>query len=213
MELTYNEKRLLAVLKPLKDAEEARSKAVEPIRETLKGIGDGRSARINPLKDTLKVLEETRNIAFLPIKKAIELLENTTEGTLGPMHTPDAAYLARIMDSTEEAVVQYANLLQDRGLAIVEKKSVVTYRLTEEGEEYRKSGLPERNLIDSFDTEIPMGELQKHPQSRLGIGWLRKKGWVDIKDGIVTKKVKQRKESMSRLLKIPSQASPASRIS
>nr|WP_048131171.1 phenylalanine--tRNA ligase subunit alpha [Methanolacinia petrolearia] len=104
------------------------------------------------------------------------------------MHTPDAAYLARIMDSTEEAVVQYANLLQDRGLAIVEKKSVVTYRLTEEGEEYRKSGLPERNLIDSFDTEIPMGELQKHPQSRLGIGWLRKKGWVDIKDGIVTKK-------------------------
>ncbi|WP_421909810.1 phenylalanine--tRNA ligase subunit alpha [Methanolacinia petrolearia] len=188
MELTYNEKRLLAVLKPLKDAEEARSKAVEPIRETLKGIGDGRSARINPLKDTLKVLEETRNIAFLPIKKAIELLENTTEGTLGPMHTPDAAYLARIMDSTEEAVVQYANLLQDRGLAIVEKKSVVTYRLTEEGEEYRKSGLPERNLIDSFDTEIPMGELQKHPQSRLGIGWLRKKGWVDIKDGIVIKK-------------------------
>ncbi|WP_052418643.1 phenylalanine--tRNA ligase subunit alpha [Methanolacinia paynteri] len=208
MELTYNEKRLLAVLKPLKDAEEARSKAVEPIRETLKGMGDSRSTRINPLKDTLKVLEETRNIAFLPIKKAIELLENTTEGTLGPMHTPDAAYLARIMDSTEEAVVQYANLLQDRGLAIVEKKSVVTYKLTEEGEQYRKNGLPERNLIESFDAEIPMAELQKHPQSRLGIGWLRKKGWVDIKDGIIIKKGEAAEGADESALKNPIPGQP-----
>lgn len=188
MELTYNEKRLLAVLKPLKDAEIARSKAVEPIRETLKGIGESRAHTINPLKDTLKILEETKNIAFLPIKKAIEILETTTEETLGPMHEPDAEYLARIMDTTGDAVVQYAMLLQDRGLAIVEKKTVISYKLTEEGLEYLKNGLPERNLIESFESEIPMAELQKHPQSRLGIGWLRKKGWADIKDGIVIKK-------------------------
>jgi phenylalanyl-tRNA synthetase alpha chain len=32
-----------------------------------------------------------------------------------------------------------------------------------------------------------MEDLRKHPASRLGIGWLRKKGWVEIKDGMVNK--------------------------
>jgi phenylalanyl-tRNA synthetase alpha chain len=67
LELTYNEKRLLAVLKPLKDAENARKKALEPISETVAVIRENDSLGINPLRDILSMLEETKNIAITPV--------------------------------------------------------------------------------------------------------------------------------------------------
>ncbi|WP_209691708.1 phenylalanine--tRNA ligase subunit alpha [Methanomicrobium sp. W14] len=190
MELTYNEKRLLAVLKPLKDAEEARKKTQRTINDTVKDVTDIRKSELNPLRDVLNILEETRNIAINPIKKALELFEDAAEEKLGPvsdLDRPEAAYLAKIMDTTEEAVVQYAGLLQTKGLVDLRKKVSVKYTLTEEGRKYAAEGLPERVLFDSFVDSIPVTDLQSHPQAKLGIGWLRKKRWVSIKDGIVTK--------------------------
>ncbi|UUX91534.1 phenylalanine--tRNA ligase subunit alpha [Methanoplanus endosymbiosus] len=187
MDLTLNEKKLLAVLKPLRDAEEARVEAVKPITETIKSVEVAGKHSIDPLRETLKFLEDTKNLAFQPIKRAIELFEEAAEDTLGPMKEPDAAYLATIMDTTEEAIVSHALLLQDKGLADLIKTATVTRRATEEGEKYRQEGLPERVLFDSFDGAIPMEDLRKHPASKLGIGWLRKKGWVEIKDGMVKK--------------------------
>lgn len=190
MELTYNEKRLLAVLKPLKDAETAKQQALAPINSTVNDIIELRNSGMNPLRDVLKVLEDTKNIAINPIRKALILFEEAAEDALGPishMDRPGVSYLARIMDTPEEAVVQYAGLLQTRGLCELHKKVTVSYNLTEEGKKYAESGLPERVLFESFESSIPIKDLQAHPQAKLGIGWLRKKGWIEIKDGVVEK--------------------------
>ncbi|WOF17274.1 phenylalanine--tRNA ligase subunit alpha [Methanoplanus sp. FWC-SCC4] len=103
------------------------------------------------------------------------------------MDRPNVVYLARIMDTTPEAVVQHAVLLESKKLCDLQKKVTVEYRLTREGEKYASEGLPERVLFESFENAIPMKELQKHPSSKLGIGWLRKKGWIAIREGIVEK--------------------------
>jgi phenylalanyl-tRNA synthetase alpha chain len=106
---------------------------------------------------------------------------------LDPVGVTDAAALADRMGARKEAVVQYALLASDRGLARLEKNLRTVYSLTEEGEKSAGEGLPERQLLESFDTEIPMRDLQQHPLARIGIGWMRKKGWIAIKDGIVSK--------------------------
>jgi phenylalanyl-tRNA synthetase alpha chain len=95
--------------------------------------------------------------------------------------------LASDLGTSGEAVLQYARLLADRGLVGIRKEVRTRYSLTEEGKEYRKKGLPERQLLESFRESIPVKELQKDPHAKLGIGWMRKKGWVTIRDGIVTK--------------------------
>ena len=190
MELTYNEKRLLAVLKPLKDADDARQKALAPLNESVKKIEESNDSFLNPLRDVLCMLEETKNIAINPIKKALLLFEEATGEISEPLFDldrPDVTYLAKIMDTTEEAVVQHAGLLQTRGLADLFKTVTIHYVLTEEGKKYAAEGLPERVLFESFETSIPVKDLQAHPQAKLGIGWLRKKGWIAIKDGIAEK--------------------------
>jgi len=58
---------------------------------------------------------------------------------------------------------------------------------TEEGELYWKEGLPERQLIRSFQASVPVAELNKNPLARIGIGWMKRLGWISIADGIITK--------------------------
>jgi phenylalanyl-tRNA synthetase alpha chain len=95
--------------------------------------------------------------------------------------------LAAELETTEDAVIQHANLCSDRGFVSIERTTTVTYHLTDEGARYRKEGLPERQLLNSFEGTIEMKELQKHPLSRIGIGWMRRKGWISIQGGIVRK--------------------------
>ncbi len=106
---------------------------------------------------------------------------------LGPVGSADAATLADLMGTRQEAVIQYANLARERGLVDVEKRVSRRYTLTGEGQTYAGRGLPERQVFESFDDEIPMRDLQAHPLARIAIGWMRKKGWVAIKSGIVQK--------------------------
>ncbi|MDD1662354.1 MAG: phenylalanine--tRNA ligase subunit alpha, partial [Methanomicrobiales archaeon] len=95
--------------------------------------------------------------------------------------------LAKDLGTSEEAVLQYARLLGERGFAEIRKDVKKSYTLTDEGKGYREKGLPERQLLGSFTGSIPVKDLQRHPHAKLGIGWMRKKGWVTIRDGIVTK--------------------------
>lgn len=95
--------------------------------------------------------------------------------------------LAGELGTNGEAVVQYSHLLSGRGLAEVRQETRHAFALTPEGEEYREKGLPERQLLSSFEGSVPMAELNRHPLARIGIGWLRRKGWVTIRDGLVTK--------------------------
>lgn len=107
---------------------------------------------------------------------------------LAPMGEGSAVALAAALGTTEEAAVQYAHLCADRGLAAVTRTVTKTYSLTPEGLEYREHGLPERQVLDSFEGSIPMKDLQAHPLSRIGIGWLRKKGWIAITKGVAEKR-------------------------
>ncbi|HMK16067.1 MAG TPA: phenylalanine--tRNA ligase subunit alpha, partial [Methanomicrobiales archaeon] len=95
--------------------------------------------------------------------------------------------LVEDLGTSGEAVLQYARILEERGLIGLRKDVKKRYTLSEEGEEYRRKGLPERQLVESFGESIPMKELQRNPAAKLGIGWMRKKGWVTIRDGVVTK--------------------------
>jgi phenylalanyl-tRNA synthetase alpha chain len=106
---------------------------------------------------------------------------------LGPLGSADPSHLAERLSVPEEAAVQYAFLLQDRGLATVERKVVKHYALTDEGRNYAGHGLPERQLLESFGESIPMAELTRHPLAKIGIGQMRKKGWIVIRNGMVEK--------------------------
>jgi len=106
---------------------------------------------------------------------------------LGPLGSADPSHLAERLSVPEEAAIQYAHLLQDRGLAIVERNVVKHYVLTDEGRNYAKHGLPERQLLENFGESIPMAELTRHPLAKIGIGQMRKKGWIVIRDGMVEK--------------------------
>ncbi|MDD1716229.1 MAG: phenylalanine--tRNA ligase subunit alpha, partial [Methanolinea sp.] len=97
----------------------------------------------------------------------------------------DPDTLAARMGATRDQVVQYAMLLSDRGMARIEKTVEMIRSLTAEGTLYAREGLPERQLLKGIEGKVPMAELTKHPLSRIGIGQMRKKGWVSIRDGMV----------------------------
>ena len=192
-ELTYNEKRLLAVLKPLKDAEMKKQHYQEKVASSISDNTLPIISALKPLKDILSALEEKKNIALNPIRNAVNMLESGSDEKSGfslkklSLARPSVKYLAIIMDTSEEAVVQYAKLLDSRGYCKLIADKTVAYAYTEEGAKYAKEGLPERLLYDSFDNSIALKDLQANPSAKLGIGWLRKKGWVTIKDGIAAK--------------------------
>jgi len=119
----------------------------------------------------------------------VELTQNEKKllVALAPLGLADAAALAEKMNTRPEAVVQYANLARERGLVEVERDVTRRYRPTEEGLAYVGKGLPERQLFESFGEAIPMRDLQKHPLAKIGIGWMRRKGWITIRDGVVHK--------------------------
>ncbi len=99
--------------------------------------------------------------------------------------TPDE--IARELGTREDAVIQWAHLLEDKALVEIERESLTRYALTDEGVRYAKEGLPERQLLSSFEDRTGLSDLKAHPLSRIGIGWMRKKGWVVIREGNVEK--------------------------
>jgi phenylalanyl-tRNA synthetase alpha chain len=99
----------------------------------------------------------------------------------------DAPHLATLLDATPEAVVQWAHLAQDKGLATVERRVAKEFFCTEEGDGYAKDGLPETQLLRFILPGITLGDLQKHEAFKIGFGQLRKKGLVKVEGTSVTK--------------------------
>ena len=58
------------------------------------------------------------------------------------------------------------------------------YKLTEEGKDYLKNGLPEKQLLKFLGEGKPMAEVAKFPKSLIAVGWARKNGWISIENGI-----------------------------
>ncbi len=120
--------------------------------------------------------------------QALSLNERRLLAALAPLGQAGAAALGCALGATPDAVVQYASLLaQNGGLAAVERKVETSYALTDEGRRYAADGLPERQLLASFGDRASMTELKSHPLASIGIGWLRRKGWIAIRDGVVEK--------------------------
>lgn len=109
------------------------------------------------------------------------LLELEKRGTT----TPDE--MGKILDRPADSVVQYGGLLSQKGLALVDRSVTKTLILTDEGSRYLKEGLPERQLYNSFGESASITELNNHPHARIGLGWMKRLGWVKIEAGNVIK--------------------------
>ncbi|MDO5843576.1 MAG: phenylalanine--tRNA ligase subunit alpha [Methanocorpusculum sp.] len=96
-----------------------------------------------------------------------------------------AENLAKKLDTTADAVIQWSHLCADKSLVKLDRKVTEIAELTIEGRKYAAEGLPERQILASIKGSVPMSELTKHPLSKIAIGWLRKKNWITIDKGLV----------------------------
>ncbi|HUT38057.1 MAG TPA: phenylalanine--tRNA ligase subunit alpha [Methanoregula sp.] len=99
----------------------------------------------------------------------------------------DAPHLASLLDTTPEAIVQWAHLAEDTGLATVERLVAKEFVYTDEGKTYAKNGLPETQLFRFILPGTTLADLQKHEAFRIGFGQLRKKGLVKVDGSSVVK--------------------------
>jgi len=60
------------------------------------------------------------------------------------------------------------------------------YRLTEEGKNYLKNSLPEKQLLKFIENQKPLEEVVKFPNSQIAIGWARKNNWIKIENNIAS---------------------------
>ena len=87
-----------------------------------------------------------------------------------------------------DAAMQAAFMLAEKGLASVSEKVIERYSLTNEGKEYTKIGLPERQIVDALKAPTSLEELRSlFSPSMVGIatGWLVKKGWAKVENGVM----------------------------
>ncbi|MCJ7794521.1 MAG: phenylalanine--tRNA ligase subunit alpha, partial [Methanoregulaceae archaeon] len=101
----------------------------------------------------------------------------------------DAGHLAQILEATPEAVVQWALLGKDRGLADVLRKVTKKLEYTDEGRNYSEKGLPETQVLNAIGNDTTLFSLQELTAFKIGFGQLRKKGLITVAKGIVTKNV------------------------
>ncbi len=118
----------------------------------------------------------------LTTNEKIVLIDLGKQGNLAP------AELAQISGLKVETVIQSAFMLQEKGLVDVLEQVIETYNLTSEGEEYARSGLPERQMILAISGPTSLEELKEKVSPKIvsiATGWLRRKGWANIEQGNV----------------------------
>lgn len=129
------------------------------------------------------------------------LLELAKVGTTSPEE------MGVILDRPVDSVVQYGGLLSQKDLATVERNVTTKISLTEEGTRYLKEGLPERQLYQSFGDSSSIADLNKHPHAKIGLGWMKRLGWVKIESGNVMKTGDAAPSVLETSLKSPDAAS------
>jgi len=97
----------------------------------------------------------------------------------------DPKEIAERVEIPIESVISSAEFLAENELIEIHKSIDETYSLNAEGLKYAKEGLPERKILEkSILSPTSISEL-KEPSAKLGIGWLRKKGWASIDRGLI----------------------------
>jgi phenylalanyl-tRNA synthetase alpha chain len=120
----------------------------------------------------------------------------------------DAVRLAVLLDATPGATVQWAQLAEEKGLAIVDRIVAKAFEYTGEGKEYLESGLPETQLLKIIKPETPLSDLQKHKAFKIGFGQLRKKGMVTVAGTSVSAVPGASTEALEHALHNPSSDDP-----
>jgi len=128
--------------------------------------------------------------------------------TLEKEKKADAPHLASLLGATPEAVVQWAHLAQDKGLATVERITSKEFVYTDEGKVYLKNGLPETQLLRFILPGTTLADLQKHVVFKIGFGQLRKKGLVNVEGTTIARTPNASTEADEAALKNPSAADP-----
>ncbi|WP_407421481.1 phenylalanine--tRNA ligase subunit alpha [Methanobrevibacter sp.] len=92
-----------------------------------------------------------------------------------------------------KSVMSAAGSLASKDIIEMHKDVEEIYSLTGDGLEYAEKGLPERRILDALVTKdhIPMKDLSNEAdidkkEANIAIGWLRRKNWASIEDGVVT---------------------------
>ncbi len=118
-------------------------------------------------------------------KKVLKGLESA-----GYEATPEEIAETQKMDI--KSVMSAAGILESRGLIEVQKDVKDVVSLTDNGKEYAEHGLPERKILISLGMKnsIPMKDIGKEtgldaPEVKIAIGWLVRKKWASINNGIV----------------------------
>jgi phenylalanyl-tRNA synthetase alpha chain len=83
-----------------------------------------------------------------------------------------------------EAVRAGAESLRELGYIQVHKSVEELFSLSEEGLRYARDGLPERRLLRDIGSSKPVSAL-KDPAFKIGLGWLKKKGWAVLQGGVL----------------------------
>lgn len=118
-------------------------------------------------------------------------LTNNEKKVLLALNELEAAEVKNIVEISGlngDASMQAVFLLVEKGLAKVVEKSFELYGLSAEGKAYAEDGLPERQVIDKITDATPLESLRASFSPQLvGIatGWLLKKNWAKIEDGIL----------------------------
>jgi phenylalanyl-tRNA synthetase alpha chain len=139
-----------------------------------------------------------------------ELTQNEKRllATLAKEKNADAPHLAGLLDATPEAVVQWAHLAQDNGLATVERIVTKEFVYTDEGSSCLKNGLPETQLLRFVLPGTSLEDLQKHEAFKIGFGQLRKKGLVKVEGTAVSRIAGASTDADEAALHTPSAADP-----
>ncbi len=116
--------------------------------------------------------------------------------------------LGNLLDRPAESVIQYGGLLSQKGLARVNRSVATRVLLTREGSRYVTEGLPERQLYTSFEESSPIADLNRHPHAKIGLGWMKRLGWVKIEGGAVVKTGNAPPSPLESGLNNPDTASP-----
>jgi phenylalanyl-tRNA synthetase alpha chain len=106
----------------------------------------------------------------------VKVLRAISEGDSDPQIIADK------LGMKVEAVRAIADALHELGYIQVTKSVEESVSLTQEGRKYAQEGLPERALLSAIGSGKAMSEL-KDPSLKIGLGWLRKKGWATIQAG------------------------------
>lgn len=122
------------------------------------------------------------------LKKIAESLQESEFKVLKYLRKEKSDYASKISSKTKLSTVQVnrsALWLKNKDLVKIDKKTEEFVELGKLGKKYVKDKLPERRFIDALKKPSPLNEIKKKAsldkqEAGFSIGYLKKKGWIEL---------------------------------